>query len=256
MFTRIKTAREKESMRVSGRMLATVLQLIGRTVQPGMNGKDISALATRELKAMDAKPSFLGYNGFPDVICISVNDEVVHGIPDAEPFARGDLVSFDFGVTFEGMITDSAFSMIIGEQGSTEAERLLRATERSMYAGIDQLKAGVRVGDISMAVQRVLDEQKLGVVRELVGHGVGHQLHEEPNIPNHGIRGTGPALKAGMTVAIEPMATLGSPRITIDSDGWTIRTYDGSLAAHFEHTSLITQDGFEILTAWGESDQT
>lgn len=250
MFTRVKTPNEIESMRVSGRMLASVLQLLNTKVAAGMTGRDADDIAMRELKSMGAKPSFLGFHGYPASICVSVNDEIVHGIPKDTPFNDGDLVSFDFGVTYKGMVTDSAFSTLVGGGGSASAKRLLKATERSMYAGIEQLHDGVRVGDIAVAVQRVLDGEKFGIVRELVGHGVGHELHEDPNIPNYGVAGTGPALKAGMTIAIEPMATLGDYGIKVDSDGWTIRTADGSLAAHFEHTILITDKGFEILTAW------
>lgn len=249
MFTRVKTPQEIEAIRVSGKMLAQVLQAISKEVVPGMSGKDTSELAKRELKGLGGKHAFLGYQGFPDVICISVNDEVVHGIPTDRPFEVGDIVSFDYGVTYKGMITDSAFTTIIGGDDSEKA-RLVKATEQSMYAGIETLKNGVRVGDIAAAVQRVLAREQLGIVRELVGHGVGHEVHEDPNIPNYGIAGTGPALKAGMTICIEPMATLGDYRVKVDSDGWTIRTVDSSLSAHFEHTILITDKGYEILTAW------
>ncbi len=250
MFTRVKTLSEIENMRTSGGMLASVLQTIDKEVVAGMTGKDVSAIARRELEKMGSKPSFLGYGGFPDVICISVNDEIVHGIPDDRPFKDGDLVSFDFGVNYKGMITDSAFSRFIGNVPSKDAERLVKTTERSMYAGIETLKNGVRVGDIASAIERVLKRENLGIVRELVGHGVGHEVHEGPDIPNYGVAGTGPKLSAGMTIAIEPMATLGTHQITVDDDDWTIRTRDGSLAAHFEHTILITDDGYEILTAW------
>lgn len=249
MFTKVKTPAEQANMRESGKILAAILKKIKATVQPGMTGKDISKIASSELKTYNAKPSFLGYGGYPDVICVSVNDVVVHGIPNDTPFKNGDLVSFDFGVNYKGMITDSAFSMVLGKATKTQ-QRLLKATERSMYAGIEQLKDGVRVGDIGAAVQKVLDTEHFGIVRDLVGHGVGHYVHEDPNIPNYGVSGTGPSLKAGMTIAIEPMATLGDDAVTMDRDGWTIRTADGSLAAHFEHTILITKDGYEILTAW------
>lgn len=250
MFTRVKTPQEIQSIRTSGGMLAHVLQLIDRKVQAGMTGKDVSNIARQELKGLGGKPSFLGYGGFTDVICISVNDAIVHGIPNDVPFTEGDLVSFDFGVTYNGMITDSAFSKFIGQAPSKDAERLLKTTEQSMYAGIDTLKNGVRVGDIAAAIERVLKREQLGIVRELVGHGVGHELHEDPNIPNYGVAGTGPKLSAGMTIAIEPMATLGAHTIAVDDDEWTIRSRDGSLAAHFEHTILITERGHEILTAW------
>jgi methionyl aminopeptidase len=252
VFTRVKTQSEIDAMRAGGQMLAAILKKIKAQAVPGMTGLDVSELAKRELKGYGAKPSFLGYPGnpnYPDVICISINDEVVHGIPNAIPFKEGDLISFDFGVTYDGMITDSAFSMCVGKSTKTK-QHLLKTTERSMYAGIEQLKNGVRVGDIASAVQKVLTAADLSVVRDLVGHGVGHDLHEDPNIPNYGVSGTGTSLKAGMTIAIEPMATLGDWHVKMDRDGWTIRTIDGSLAAHFEHTILITQDGYEILTVW------
>lgn len=249
MFTRVKTAREIADIRESGRMLAAVLKKIKATVQPGMTGKDVSQLCRTELAAFGAKAAFLGYGGFPDVICISPNDVVVHGIPNDTPFKDGDIVTFDFGVNYNGMITDSAFSMVIGKATKTQ-QRLLKATERSMYAGIEQVKNGVRTGDIGAAVQAVLDREHLGIVRDLVGHGVGHHVHEDPNIPNYGTAGKGAALKTGMTIAIEPMATLGDYHVKMDRDGWTIRTADGSLAAHFEHTVLITDDGYDIITAW------
>ncbi len=253
MLTKIKTPAELHAQRDSGQMLASVHAEIRKFVRPGATGKDVSELAKRELKGMGATGSFLGYNGFPDVICISVNDEVVHGIPNKIPFETGDLISFDFGVTWQGMVTDSAFSMFIGGQApDKQARKLLEATETSMYAGIDVLKAGVKVGDIGAAVQAVLDAGQYGIVRELVGHGVGYYLHEEPDIPNYGRAGTGQTLKAGMTIAIEPMATLGDRRVMLDPDEWTVRTRDGSLAAHFEHTVLITEMGFEILTRLAE----
>lgn len=249
MFTRVKTPDEIANMRESGRMLAAILKQIPEQAVPGATGKQIADFCKKELKAFGATAPFLGYGGFPDVICISLNDAVVHGIPNDTPFKDGDVIGFDFGVQYKGMITDSAFSMVVG--GSTKTKkRLLQQTERAMYAGIEQIKDGVRTGDIAAAVQKVLDAASLGIVRDLVGHGVGHHVHEDPNIPNHGMAGTGPTLKAGMTIAIEPMATLGDWRVKMDPDGWTIRTADGSLAAHFEHTVLITQDGYDILTAW------
>lgn len=248
MQTRVKTADEIAAMREGGRMLAEVHRQIRAFVKPGASGKDVARLAARELKAFGAEASFLGYHGFSDVICISVNDEVVHGIPNDIPFAEGDLVSFDFGVTYRGLITDSAFSMFIGKAPSKEAQALMDTTNASLQAGIDAVKDGVHVGDIGAAVEEVLAAGGYGIVRELVGHGVGHQLHEDPDIPNYGRSGTGARLQAGMTIAIEPMATLGKHQILLDPDGWTIRTRDGSLASHAEHTILITEDGAEILT--------
>lgn len=249
MFTRVKTPEEIANIRESGRMLAAILKQISTMAAPGMTGLDVSAFAKKELKAFGATGPFLGYMGYPDVICISPNDAVVHGIPNARPFADGDIVGFDFGVQYRGMITDSAFTMVVGSSTKTK-KQLIQTTERAMYAGIEQVKGGVRTGDIAAGVQKVLDTAGYGIVRDLVGHGVGHHVHEDPNIPNYGIAGTGASLKAGMTIAIEPMATLGDYHVKVDADGWTIRTSDGSLAAHFEHTVLITANGYEILTSW------
>jgi len=248
VFTRVKTAAEIVNMRISGHMLAQVLQLMRANARPGVSELALADMAAKELKSLGGKPAFLHYHGFPNVICISTNDKVVHGIPGEYVLQDGDIVSFDFGVNYKGMITDSAFTMIIGE-GDAKAQQLVRTTERSMYAGIDVLKDGVHVGDIGSTIEKVLEAGGYGIVRELVGHGVGHELHESPDIPNYGTAGTGPVLKAGMTIAIEPMANLGSRHIAMNPDGWTIHTRDGQLSAHFEHTILITKDGAEILTA-------
>lgn len=252
MFTRVKTPAEIEAMRASGRILAQVLKTVEETAAAGMTTKDLADIAAKKLEELGGKPAFLGYGGnptFPDVICISINDEVVHGIPKTDHVLRsGDLVSIDFGVIYEGMVTDAARSFILGGEGKAQTKQLIKDTEASMFAGIDQLRDGVRVGDVSNAVQKVLVKGGYGIVRDLVGHGVGHQLHEEPDIPNYGFAGSGPVLKAGMTVAIEPMATLGTHSVTVDDDQWTIRTADGSLACHFENTVLITDRGYEILT--------
>jgi methionyl aminopeptidase len=245
-----KTDVEIQQMRESGRMLATVLQLIKRDVKAGMTPKDVSALAMKELARLGGKPAFKGFEGFPDIICISTNNEVQHCIPNDHVFVDGDIVNFDFGVTYKGMVTDGGISVSIGgtDKADMAGRRLLEGTERALYAGIDVVRDGVRVGDISAAVQRVLEQYQLGIVRELVGHGVGHELHEEPEIPNYGRAGAGPILKAGMTIAIEPITTLGGPRIFQTRDGWTLLTVDGSRSAQFEHTVLVTPTGSEILT--------
>lgn len=236
-------------MRESGRMLATVLEAVTSHVTSGMTTKEIADFAAKELKALGGKPAFLGYQGFPDVICISVNDEVVHGIPRSNRVLQdGDVVGYDFGVNYKGMITDSAITKIIGTPPSQSLNRLVSITEQAMYAGIDAVHAGVHTEDIGYAVEQVLRPGGFGIVQDLVGHGVGHELHEDPNIPNIGTPGKGTVLKTGMTIAIEPMATLGSHRVYVAPDGWTIRTQDGSFAAHFEHTVLITDSGAEILT--------
>lgn len=247
MNTRVKTSQEIIDMRVSGQMLATVLGIVGKNIQPGITTNELANIASKEVKSLGGKPTFLGMYGFPNVICISVNDEVVHGIPTDYEIKDGDIVSFDFGVTYNGMITDAARSKIAGKP-SKQASHLVAGTLESLDSGIAVLKGGVMVGDIASSIQKVLDGYKFGIVRELVGHGVGHELHEDPNIPNYGKAGTGPVLRAGMTIAIEPMTTLGSHQVYTAGDDWTIMTRDGSLSAHFEDTVLITDTGSEILT--------
>jgi methionyl aminopeptidase len=249
MYTRIKTSEEIAAMRTSGHMLATVLAELRKVASPGMSTKDLAEVAKLELRKLGGQPAFLGYQGFPDVLCVSVNDEVVHGIPSKNKIlANGDILSMDFGVTYKGMITDGAISMVVGK-GTKKDYQLVDTTEASLNAAIEIMKAGVRVGDIGHAVQSMLRPSNYGIVRDLVGHGVGHALHEEPNIANFGKKNTGETLQAGMTVAVEPMATLGDHAVVTDHDGWTIRTKDGSRSAHFEHTILITENGAEVLTA-------
>jgi methionyl aminopeptidase len=248
MMTKRKTADEIQAMRESGHMLAATLQAVKRETRPGVSTKHLADVAARELKSLGGKPSFLGYQGFPDVLCVSVNEEVVHGIPRASKIiADGDIVSLDFGVTYKGMITDAAISCIAGK-AKVEDQRLVDVTAESLQAGIHVVRNGVWTGDIGAAVARVLAQHHYGIVRDLVGHGVGHELHEDPNVPNYGRKRTGTQLQAGMTIAIEPMATIGDYEIYIADDDWTIVTVDHSRSAHFEHTVLITEDGFEILT--------
>jgi methionyl aminopeptidase len=249
MTTLIKTKPEIAAMRESGRMLATVLQLLKTRLEPGMTTKDLGDIAAAELKQLGGEPAFLGYQGFPAIICISINDEVVHGIPRKDRIIKdGDIVSLDFGVRLRGMITDSAVSLIAGRPKQKRHSELVERTETALQIGIDQLHDQVRTGDIGEAIETYLNKYKYGIVRDLVGHGVGHELHEDPNIPNYGRAGSGPWLDTGMTIAIEPMVTLGTDHVHIAEDNWTVLTADGSWAAHFEHTVLITQDGAEILT--------
>lgn len=249
MVTRVKTKQEIAAMRVSGRMLATVLKLLESRLEPGMSTKDLAVIAADELQKLGGHPSFLGYQGFPDVICISVNEEVVHGIPKADKIIQsGDIVGLDFGVTYEGMITDSAVSVIAGKPKTQGHIRLVEATKKAMEAGIASVHDQVRTGDIGAAIEGSLKRHPYGIVRDLVGHGVGHNVHEDPNIPNYGRPHTGPWLEKGMTIAIEPMVTLGTERVHVAPDGWTVLTADGKWAAHFEHTVLITETGADILT--------
>jgi methionyl aminopeptidase len=246
----IRTGTEITAMRESGRMLAAILNYIKQHVQAGMTPKDVSHMAAKELERLGGKPAFKGFEGYPDIICISTNNEVQHSIPNDHVFEDGDIVNFDFGVTYDGMVTDAGISLSIGGIEKTDAagKRLLEGTERALYAGLDQVKDGCHVGDISAAIEKVLRSYDLGIVRELVGHGVGHDLHEDPEIPNYGHAGTGPVLKAGMTIAVEPITTLGDHHIFQTRDGWTLMTVDGSRSAQFEHTVLVTKDGCEILT--------
>ncbi len=248
-MTRVKTASEIAAMRDSGRMLATVLQLLKANLEVGQSTKQLSDMAADELKKLGGEPAFLGYQGFPDIICISVNEEVVHGIPKADKIiADGDIVSLDFGVRYKSMITDAAISLIAGRPKQRGHIELVKHTETALLTGINAVHDQVRTGDIGSAIENYLKKYRYGIVRDLVGHGVGHEIHEDPNIPNYGRAGSGPWLSAGMTIAIEPMVTLGTDRVYIDDDGWTVITADGKRSAHFEHTILITGDGAEVLT--------
>ncbi len=246
-----KTDEQIQAMRDGGRILGTILADLKKFVQPGMNGLEVDAWVEKEIKKHGATPTYKEpVPDFPGVICISVNEALVHGIPTDYVFEQGDIVGFDLVITYQGMKTDSAFTMMIGQEPSGAIKHLLNLTERSLYAGIDAVKGtGTHIGDIGAAVEKVLHEGKLGIIRDLVGHGVGNEMHMPPNVPNYGKKGTGGILRAGDTIAIEPMATLGGEGIYTDkSDGWTISTRDGSLSAQFEHTILITEDGCEILT--------
>lgn len=247
---RAKTPADLNNMRVGGKLLAGILNDLAAKAVPGVKPSDLSAEAAEQIKTHNLQPVVLGYEGFPDVMCISVNNAIVHGIPGHQPIRQGDVVKLDLTLAYKGMINDSAVTVIAGGHGSAGVARLVEGTKAALDAGIAAVKGeGTRVGDISQAVQDVLEkEYKLGVIRELVGHGVGYEIHEAPNIPNYGVAGTGPVLHAGMTIAIEPMAALGDWHIAVAKDKNTIIMKDGSLGAHFEHTVLITEDSCEILT--------
>ncbi len=246
-----KSPDQIQAMRDGGRILATIFDGLRKQLKPGMTGIDADAWVDNEIKRLGAEATYKTAEvGFPAAICISVNDAIVHGVPTDEPFKAGDIVGFDLVITYKGMKTDSAFTTVIGDEPSGAVKHLLKNTERSLYAGIDAIKGeGTHIGDISAAVEKVLADANLGIVKELVGHGVGTSMHMPPEVPNYGVAGTGPALKAGDTIAIEPMATLGDGRVKgpLDDD-WTYASRDGSMAAHFEHTVLITETGAEILT--------
>lgn len=244
-----KTAAEIEAMREGGRILAQIFDGLKKQVKAGVSEKELDAWVDAEIKAHGAIATYKTDEvKFPAAICISTNEQIVHSIPSDYVLQDGDVVSFDLVITYKNMKTDSAFTMVVGGKPNGVQKHLIQATERSLYAGIDAIKGPVRIGDIGAAIEKLLSDAKLGIIRELVGHGVGHEMHESPEIPNYGRKGSGPLLSPGDTIAIEPMATLGGEKISVEDDGWTISTWDGSIAAHFEHTVLITKDGAEILT--------
>jgi methionyl aminopeptidase len=243
----IKSPREIEIMRRGGKITATTLTMLLKTAKAGMSLRELDRLAERSIREMGGIPTFKGYNGFTATICASVNDEVVHGIPGDYVLKDGDLLSIDIGTTFEGYVSDSAASIGIGTV-SPEAERLMRVTQESLMLGIAAMQKGNRLSDIGHAVQRHAESLGYGVVRALVGHGVGRKMHEEPQVPNYGEPGKGIVLRPGLCLAIEPMITEGTPEVETLDDGWTVVTADGKLAAHFEHTVALTDDGPRILT--------
>lgn len=244
----IKTSRELQAMRLATRISARALKLAGEAVEPGVTTGEIDRLIRRYIEGEGATPSFLGYGGFPASACISVNQVVIHGIPDHKTkLKQGDIVSVDVGAFFEGFHGDNARTFPCGDI-SENAQRLLKATEESLYEGIAQAKAGNRIGDIGSAVQRYVEARGYSVVRDFVGHGVGANLHEDPSVPNYGTPSRGVRLAKGMTIAIEPMINAGTEKIKVLPDGWTVKTLDGKLSAHFEHTIAITGDGPVILT--------
>lgn len=252
MQTGVKTEAQIQAMRECGKILATIYRDLKEYVHAGMSELEIDAWVAKEITRHGAVATYKTSEvNFPNVICISTNDEIVHSVPTEYVLEKGDVVSFDLVIAYKGMKTDAAFTMVVDEQPSGIKKHLVNLTERSLYAGIDAIKGPVYTGDIGAAVEKVLSDGKLGIVRDLVGHGVGLEMHMAPEIPNYGRKGTGVLLKPGDTIAIEPMATLGGEKTVTDTygDGWTIRTRDGSLAAHFEHTVLITENGAEILTS-------
>ncbi|HIZ17106.1 MAG TPA: type I methionyl aminopeptidase [Firmicutes bacterium] len=243
----IKNEREIEAMKEACRISAGALKLAGEAVEPGVTTAEIDKLAYEYIKSQGAEPNFLGYGGFPGTACISINNEVIHGIPGHRKIKNGDIVSIDLGAKIGGYNGDNAATFAAGDV-SEEAKRLMEATEQSLYEGIKKAVAGNRIGDISYAVQQYVEARGYSVVREYVGHGVGASLHEEPEVPNFGRPSHGPRLIPGMTLAIEPMVNLGGPEVKVLKDKWTVVTRDGLLSAHFEHSVLITSDGPVILT--------
>lgn len=246
-----KTLKHKiEAMREGGKILGNLLRDLKSYVKPGMTGKEIDAWVRSEIVRRGAKVAYdMLDEEFPGAICISVNDELVHGAPTDEPLEEGDKVSFDLDIYYKGYFTDSAFTMLVGEKGSPAIKKMISVTESAMWEGIEQVKPGATIGDIGSAVEKVLRKGHLGVIENYIGHGIGRKMHSAPEVPNYGKKGHGYKLVEGDTICIEPMSSLGKPANYVDkSDNWTVKMKDGSIGCHCEHTILVTNDGYEVLT--------
>lgn len=244
----IKSEPEIAAMRQAGRIVAAVLEVLKSRVKPGMKTEELDVIADREVTKLGAKSSFKGYRGYPANLCVSVNDEIVHGIPGDRILREGDIVSLDFGAIFLGFQGDAAITVGVGNI-SPEARSLIATTDGALKAGIAAVRDGARLGDVSATIQHYAESRGYSVVRGYTGHGIGREMHEEPQVPNFGLPGTGPVLKKGMTLAIEPMVNIGDWRTKVGDNRWTVSTSDGSLSAHFEHTIAITDGEAEVLTA-------
>jgi methionyl aminopeptidase len=243
----IKSPREIEQLKKSNAIVAEVFEKLKGMIVPGISTKELDQVAEEYILLKGARPAFKGYRGFPATLCISINEEVVHGIPSQRRLKKGDIVSLDVGVNFVSYFGDAAITFPVGEV-DPEAKRLLEVTEKALYIGIEKAKIGNRLFDISYAIQRWVESHEFSVVRDFVGHGIGRDLHEEPQIPNFGAPHQGPRLEKGMVFALEPMVNEGTYEVRVLSDGWTVVTADGKRSAHFEHTVAITDDGAEILS--------
>jgi len=246
-----KTTEQVDAMAASGAIHAACMKMLAAKVRPGVTTKELDEAAEKFIRSQGAEPSFKGYRGFPGSICASPNSMVVHGIPGSYELAKGDLLSIDIGVTYEGWVSDGAQTIPVGKV-SDDARKLIKSTRASLFEGIAQARPGNRLSDISHAVQTRVELDGLHVIRSLVGHGIGRDMHEDPQIPNFGEAGKGPELEEGMVLAIEPMVNVGTPEIRIGNDGWAVYSADDSLAAHFEFTVAVTADGPRILTPWHE----
>jgi methionyl aminopeptidase len=247
----LKTPAEVDEMAAAGRIQARCLKMLASKCRPGVTTAELDEAAERFILSQGAEPSFLGYRGFPGSICASPNSMVVHGIPDGTSLERGDLLSIDVGVTKDGWVADAALTVSIGPP-SPEADQLMKVTRRALFAGVEEAVPGNHLSDISHAIQLTVENEGLAIIRTLVGHGVGRDMHEDPQIPNFGEPGRGPELEPGMVFAIEPMVNIGSPEVRVGEDGWAVYSTDGSLAAHFEFTVAVTETGPRILTPWHE----
>lgn len=243
----VKSRDEIAIMKEAGRIVSGVRDLLIDSLRPGMVELELDEIARREFKKAGVIPTFLGYHGYPATVCVSINDEIVHGIPGTREIHDGDIVSLDIGCTYEGFVADTAVSAGVGNV-SPEAQNLIDVTREAVWRGIRAARGGAKTGDIGYAIQTYVESEGLAIVREYVGHGVGRQMHEDPQIPNYGKPGTGTPLRPGMVIAIEPMVNLGDWRTKRDDDEWTVRTIDGALSAHFEHTLAITDGEAEVLT--------
>jgi methionyl aminopeptidase len=247
----VKTPEQIDQMAEAGRIQARTLQMLRTKARPGITTAELDEAADRFIKSQGATASFKGYRGFPGSICASPNSMVVHGIPGAYELQRGDVISLDVGVTHDGWVADAAITVPVGEV-SPEAQRLLDTTEASLHAGVAQAVPGNHLGDVSHAIQAAVEAEGFSIIRSLVGHGIGRDMHEDPQIPNFGEPGRGPLLEAGMVLAIEPMVNAGGPQVRMGDDHWAVYSQDSSLAAHFEFTVAVTEDGPRILTPWHE----
>lgn len=240
------------AMREGGKILGNLLRDLKNYVKPGMTGKEVDAWVRSEIEKRGAGVAYdMLPKGeeFPGAICISVNDAIIHGVPNEEEFLEGDKVSFDLDIYYKGYFTDAAFTMIVGEKGNPAVKKMISVTESAMWEGIEQVRAGAKIGDVGAAVEKVLEAGKLGVIENYVGHGIGKGMHEDPEVPNYGKKGRGYKLKAGDVICIEPMSCLGKAKNYVDkADGWTVKLKDGSIGCHVEHTVLVTEDGYEVLT--------
>ena len=243
----IKSKREIELLKIAGNIVYQTHQYLKPLIKEGITTKELDKLAEDFIRSKDATPSFKGYEGFPSTLCTSINSEVVHGFPSDRKLKNGDIISIDIGACYKGYHGDSAWTYTVGKVDE-KTKHLLEDTEKSLFIGLEQVKPGNRIGDIGYAIEQYARKHNLGVVRELCGHGVGTSVHEDPEVPNYGIPNTGPRLKEGMVIAVEPMLTLGSPKVFLHDNNWTVDTQDGSLSAHFEHTVVVTKDGYQILT--------
>lgn len=249
----LKSARDREKMRRAGRVVAEVLQILRQHATAGTSTRELDHVAEQEIVRRGGIPAFKGYHGYPGSVCVSVNHQVVHGIPGTRKLQPGDLVSLDLGAIVDGFVGDAALSCFVGEPPDARAAELLAVTEQSLYAGIHAFQAGAHLSDISHAVQTTVEVAGFSVVRDYVGHGIGREMHEDPQVPNYGPPGRGMVLKPGLALAIEPMVNVGGYEVEVLEDGWTVVTRDGSLSAHFEHTVFLDENGPEILTQLDEN---